>query len=55
MDKWNKKGLLVDCLVVLGWALVSAGAAMLNIAAGLMVSGALAIAAGVVIGRGPAE
>lgn len=48
----NKKGLLVDGLLLLGWGLVSIGASLVYLPTGLIVAGALAIAGGVAIGRG---
>ena len=48
----NKRGLLVDVLLLLGWCLISAGAALMYVPAGLIAAGALASAGGVVIGRG---
>jgi len=50
--KKRRLGLLMDGLVFGGWALVSAGVGLLSISAGLVVAGALAIAGGVLIGRG---
>lgn len=47
----NKMGLLVDVLLLLGWCLISAGAALMYVPAGLIAAGALAIAGGVLIGR----
>lgn len=47
----NRKGLLVDVLLLMGWGLISAGAAMIYVPAGLITAGALAIAGGIAIGR----
>ena len=46
------KGILVDALLVLGWTMISFGVGEISPPAGLIVSGALAIAGGVFIGRG---
>lgn len=55
-DKITRRlGVLADVLLIGGWALVSAGTALLNLSAGLIVAGALAIAGGVLLGRGLRE
>lgn len=52
MDNKKKKGLLIDSLLFVGWGLVSAGAALLSLSAGLIVAGVLAIAGGIALARG---
>ena len=48
----KKREALSDCLMVGGAAAVSCGVALLNVAAGIIVGGLLAIAYGWLIGSG---
>ncbi|MEG0035995.1 MAG: hypothetical protein RR394_10080 [Oscillospiraceae bacterium] len=48
----NKTGALVDFLMIFGWALISFGTGIFNLAAGMIVAGALAIVGAVFLGRG---
>ena len=54
MDEKQKKrlGIYIDMLLIGGWCLISAGAALVSVPAGLIVAGALAVAGGILLGRG---
>ncbi len=50
--KETLKGYLMDALLIAGWAMISFGVSEINLPAGLIVSGALLITGGVLLGRG---
>lgn len=51
-NKYNRREIISDCLLVAGGTVVSIGVSLLHIAAGIIVGGMLAIAYGWLIGQG---